>query len=86
MQFVRLVLIGFVLLGVVYICVTLYSRSVRRERLEDWWDETPTPNITREEYIADGMARYESGLRKKLIWLVFVIPLIVVGTIIYFIN
>jgi ABC-type molybdate transport system permease subunit len=32
------------------------------------------------------MAKYESGLRKKLILLVFVIPPVVVGTIIYFIN
>jgi len=42
--------------------------------------------MSREEYIADGMAKYEAGLRKKLIWLIFVIPPIVVGTIIYVIN
>ncbi|WP_296419997.1 hypothetical protein [Pseudooctadecabacter sp.] len=86
MGFVRLVLGGFVILGVIYICVTLYSRSVRREKLENWWDEAPVDGMTREAYIADGMAKYEAGLRKKLIWLIFVIPPIVVGTIIYFIN
>lgn len=86
MSFVRLVLGGFVVLGVIYICVSLYSRSVRREKLENWWDEDPKEGTTREAYIAEGMAKYESGLRKKLIWLIFVIPPIVVGTIIYFIN
>jgi len=40
----------------------------------------------RESFIDDGMAMYESGLRKKLILLVFVIPPFVVGTIIYLIN
>ncbi|AGI73472.1 hypothetical protein OA238_c35030 [Octadecabacter arcticus 238] len=85
-MFVRLILGGVVILGVVYICVTLYSRSVRREKLEDLWDKEPVEGTTREAYIADGMAQYESGLRKKLILLVFVIPPLVVGTIIYFIN
>jgi hypothetical protein len=85
-MFVRLILGGFVILGVVYICVTLYSRSVRREKLEDSWDQEPVEGTTREAYITDGMAEYESGLRKKLILLVFVIPPLVVGTIIYFIN
>ncbi|SLN56354.1 hypothetical protein [Pseudooctadecabacter jejudonensis] len=86
MQFVRLVLGGFVILGVIYICVSLYSRSVRREKLENWWDEAPVDGMTREAYIAEGMAKYEVGLRRKLIWLIFVIPPLVVGTIIYFIN
>ena len=85
-MFVRLILGGFVILGVVDICVTLYSRSVRREKLEDSWDQEPVEGTTREAYITDGMAEYESGLRKKLILLVFVIPPLVVGTIIYFIN
>lgn len=86
MGFVRLVLGGFVVLGVIYICVSLYSRSVRREKLEGWWEEAPVDGMTRDAYIAEGMAKYEAGLRKKLIWLIFVIPPIVVGTIVYFIN
>lgn len=86
MQFVRLVIGGFLALAVVYVCVSLYSRSVRREKLEDWWDEDPVEGMTREAYIADGMAKYESGLRKKLILLIFVLPPVVVGTIISFIN
>lgn len=86
MQFVRLIIGGFVVLTVVYICVSLYSRSVRREKLEDWWEEEPVEGLTRDDYIAEGMAKYENGLRKKLILLIYVIPPIVVGTIIYFIN
>lgn len=89
MAFVRLVIFGFLILAAVYFCISLYSRSVRREKLEREWDETPPEGATpdmRASFIADGMAVYESGLRKKLILLVFVVPPLVVGTIIYFIN
>mgnify|MGYP000398008637 CR=1 FL=1 len=86
MQFVRLVGFGFLFLTVLYVCITYYSRSVRREKLEDWWDEEPVEGTTRDAYIKEGMVKYESGLRKKLILLIFVIPPIVVGTIVYFVN
>lgn len=85
-MFVRLVVFGFLVLMVIYLCITVYSRSVRREKLEDWWAAEPVEGMTREAYIAEGMAKYESGLRKQLIWLVFIIPPVVAGTIIYFIN
>ncbi|MCW1950428.1 MAG: hypothetical protein KIH44_003555 [Octadecabacter sp.] len=89
MQFVRLVVFGFLILSVLYLCITLYSRSVRREKLEDEWDGNPPEGATpelRASFVKDGMAKYESGLRKKLILLVFIIPPFVIGTIIYFIN
>ena len=86
MQFVRLVVFGFAILTVLYVCITYYSRSVRREKLENWWEDEPVEGKTREAYITEGMAKYESGLRKRLIWLVYITPPIVIGTIIYFIN
>lgn len=85
-MFIRLVVFGFLALCVIYLCITVYSRSVRREKLENWWAEEPVEGMTREDYIAKGMAEYESGLRKQLILLVFVIPPVVAGIIIYFIN
>lgn len=89
MAFVRLVVFGFLILTVFYLCISLYSRSVRREKLEKEWEANPPEGATpdmRADFIASGMMVYESGLRKKLILLVFVIPPLVVGTIIYFIN
>lgn len=86
MQFVRLVVFGFVILTVLYVCITYYSRSVRREKLENRWEDSPVEGMTRDDYIAKGMAKYESGLRKKLIVLVYIIPPIIIVTIIYFIN
>ncbi len=89
MAFFRLVFFGYLALALLYYCISLYSRSVRREKLEKEWEETAPADATpdmRASFIASGMAVYESGLRKKLILLVFIIPPLVVGTIIYLIN
>ena len=85
-MFIRLIVFGFLALCVIYLCITMYSRSVRREKLENRWAAEPVEGMTREDYIAKGMAEYEGGLRKQLILLVFVIPPVVAGIIIYFIN
>ena len=37
MGFVRLLVFGFLALSVVYLSISVYSRSVRREKLEDAW-------------------------------------------------
>ena len=85
----RLTAIGFVVLTVVYISVSLYSRSVRRERLERRWTERHGDNgpiEDRAEFIHRGLRRYDRSVRRKLILLVYVIPVIGVATIIYVVN
>ena len=86
----RLMVFGFIALSVVYLLVSLYSRSVRREKLEKAWDTDPAregaATADRDAYIKSGMTVYESGLRKKLIWLVYVIPAVVVMATVYLVN
>ncbi len=87
--FVRLFAFGFVALTVLYICVSIYSRSVRREKLEKRWDADPpegADDAARDAYIEKGMKDYEGGLRRKLIWLVYVIPTAVVLALLYLTN
>ncbi len=86
MAFLRLVVFGFVALGVIYLSISLYSRSVRREKLEKAYDENPVEGITREAYVEQGVAAYNKSFRPKLIGLVFVVPPIVVAAIVYIIN
>ncbi|MGQ0566429.1 MAG: hypothetical protein ACT4OK_15355 [Gemmobacter sp.] len=81
----RLMLMAAVLLGVVYLLVSVYSRSVRRERLEKRFDAGDVPG-DRDAYIEAGMRAYETGLRKRLIWLVIILPLAAVAVTIYFVN
>jgi len=86
MGLVRLVVFGFVGLSIVYALIWFYSRSVRREKLENSWDENPqegADNEARDAYIKQGMEEYHSSLRPKLILLVYIIPMIfVIGLLI----
>ena len=81
----RLAVFGFLGLSVIYVLMSIYSRSLRREALEKEFDAGGIEG-DRDAYIAEGMARYEHGLRKKLIWLVYIIPMIVICTLIYILN
>ena len=86
----RAAVLGFVLLTVVYVLVSIYSRSVRREKLEKAWDSDPAregaAKDERDAYIEAGMQAYQRGLRRKLIWLVYVIPMVVVLATVYAVN
>lgn len=81
----RLALMGFVGLSVIYVLVSIYSRSVRRERLEERW-EAEQIGGDREEFMRAGLAEYDGSVRRKLILGVYVVPVIVIGTLIYAIN
>lgn len=72
---VRLAVVGLIVLTVVYICLSWYSKSVRREKLEIEFDAGGVEG-DRDEFIAKGLKEYDSSLRKKLIWGVYIIPII----------
>lgn len=89
MSFVRLVVFGFLALSVIYLSLSVYFRSVRRENLEDDWAENhPTggDQSDRDDYIDRGMKEYSGSIRKKLILLVYIIPLIAIAVIQYLTN
>ncbi len=85
MGILRMAVIGFVVLTVFYVLLSVYSRSVRREKLEKEWDEEVKTG-DRDAYIEKGMAEYEGSLRRKLIVLVYVIPVLLVIGMLYVIN
>ncbi|MEO5615970.1 MAG: hypothetical protein ABIR04_13750 [Cypionkella sp.] len=81
----RAAILGFVLLSVVYVLVSIYSRSVRREKLEKKFDAGGIEG-DRDAYIEAGMQAYQKGLRHRLLWLVYIIPAVVVSATVYFVN
>lgn len=83
--FLRLAFIGFVVLTVIYICLSLYSRAVRRDKLEAEWEEHDM-TVDMETYIDEGLKNYDTSLRRKLILGVYVIPITLVSAVIYFTN
>jgi hypothetical protein len=76
---------GFIGLTVIYVLVAIYSRSVRREKLEKKFDAGGIEG-DRDTYIAEGMQAYEHGLKRRLLWLVYIIPTVVVVVTVYFVN
>ncbi|MFA7432170.1 MAG: hypothetical protein WCZ72_00505 [Gemmobacter sp.] len=82
---IRLALLGFVALTVLYVLVWLYARSLRRERLEQRW-EAKGRHGDRAAYVRRGMQQYERSLRRRLLWLVYIIPAMLVVTIVYLLN
>lgn len=81
----RLMVIGFLVLSVVYICLSLYSRAVRRDKLEKEWDEEIQQG-DRETFVKAGLRDYDGSLRRKLILGVYIVPLTVISVIIYLTN
>ena len=70
MGFVRLVVFGFIALSVIYFAISIYSRSIRREKLEDSWAEQNPGSEdmqARAEYVQAGLVEYNTGIRPKLI-------------------
>ena len=81
----RLLVIGFLVLSVVYICVSLYSRAVRRDKLEAEWDEDIKTG-DRDAFVEAGLKEYDGSLRRKLILGVYIVPLTIIYVIIYLTN
>jgi hypothetical protein len=86
----RLAFFLYIGLTIAYFVTAIYSRSVRREKLEKEWDTDParedTPKAERTAFIEDGMLHYEKGLKKRLLWLIYIIPTIAFAATIYFVN
>ncbi|MEZ5887922.1 MAG: hypothetical protein R3D56_13730 [Paracoccaceae bacterium] len=85
----RLLVFAFIGLSVFYLLLGAYWRSLRRESLEKQWDAAPPEGqgqTERAAFIAKGMAAYERGLKKKLLWLVYIIPMILIVIIAYVQN
>ncbi len=86
----RLAFFLYVGLTIAYFLTAIYSRSVRREKLEEAWDTDPAregaPAEERAAFIEAGMVDYETGLKKRLLWLIYIIPTLGFVATIYFVN
>lgn len=83
----RLVVFGLIVMTLVYWLLLVYARSVRRERLEKEYDTGSLDGDAlghRDAYIAQGMAEYEHGLKRKLLWLVYIVPTGTVLVLVWF--
>lgn len=82
---IRLLLLLFIGLTVVYAAVSLYSREVRRAKLKQRWKQKGLTG-DRKAFIQRGLHQYDRSFRRRLILLVYIIPLGAIALLIYVIN
>lgn len=86
----RLAFFMYVGLTIIYFVTSIYSRSVRREKLEKEWDTDPAregvPQDERRAFIEAGMVAYDKGLKRRLLWLIYIVPTAGFLATIYFVN
>ena len=81
----RLLIVGLIVLTALYFGLSWYFRAEHRRRMEDDWKAAGRPG-TREAYVEAGMEQYQQSLRRRLIWLVYIVPVTTVIVIIYVTN
>ena len=84
--FARLLLIEAVLAALSYWLVRLYVTSRKRETLEKAWDEGAGGDLERDAFIEAGMTAFAQGWLRRALWLVVLVPYLVVGALIWFVN
>ena len=83
----RLFLVLFVGLTVVYVSVSLWSRQVRKGKLRAAWDAGDREyGDDKDLYVKRGLEDYDDSFRRKLILLVYIVPVAVIAYIIYVVN
>ncbi|MGH1331070.1 MAG: hypothetical protein ACRBBK_09325 [Paracoccaceae bacterium] len=82
---IRLAVFGFLAVGVIYLMVSFYSRSVRKEKLEKKWAETGSIG-DRDDFVKAGLKAYDGSLRRKALLLIFIVPVVVIGVMLYVTN
>lgn len=83
------ILVGFIVQSIAYLLVSRYELSVHREALEKEYDNS-TPESrdgpARTEYIEMGLREYRQSLSRKLLVLIYIIPMIAVAVTAYVVN
>lgn len=69
----------------VYAFLAISARLRQRRRLQAEWEEAGQPGA-RDDFVDQGMDVYEDTLRYKLLLAIYVVPWVVLATIVYWVN
>ena len=86
----RMIILWLVVLPLVHWVVARYYRSLRREALEKEWDTDPANEgrlpDERAAFIEGGMEAWRHSFRRRMILLVYIVPLVVAAVTVYLVN
>ncbi len=74
-----------IVLTVLYVGVSIYSRWVRRGKLIAHWDKKGLTG-DRDAFVQRGLQKYDASFRRKLILGIYIVPLGVIAILIYVTN
>lgn len=81
----RLLIILLFIQTVLYVVLLSRARFRHRRRLEREWHETSGESEI-DAYIEQGMADYETSLRRHLLYGIYIVPLALVAFLVYATN
>jgi len=79
---VRNIIVIIFILSVIYVLLSTSGRLRQRKRLNSEF-KAKKIEIPKEDFIAKGMTKYDRSMRPKLFLFIFIIPIIVIGTLIF---
>ena len=82
---IRFLIPLLIILTVIYVGLSIYSRLVRRRKLIAHWEKKGLDG-DRDAFLERGMRQYDNSFRKKLLLGVYVIPLGAIALLIYITN
>ena len=85
MGFLRVLVGFFILLLAIYLLLSVVLRLRERRRLAEEW-EAGDRLVERDIHMREGMADYDHSLRKRLLWLVIVLPMAGLLLLLYVLN
>ncbi len=85
MAFLRVIGLFFLFLVALHVILRLVLRLSERRRLAAEWEEGAREG-DREAFIRAGMEDYDRSLRKRLLWLVVILPMAGLLALLYVLN
>ncbi|NPD13851.1 hypothetical protein HOY34_01385 [Xinfangfangia sp. D13-10-4-6] len=82
---IRLAFFMLIGLTIAYFLTSVYVRSLRRERLEKHWAAKELGG-DRDAFVERGMLAWEKGLKRRLLWLIYIIPMVAMSAIFFIVN
>jgi len=83
--FGRMAILLLICLTVVYVCLYFYWRSGVKMRLEEDWVHAGRPG-NREDWVDERIAPHSARVRRWLIGLVYVLPIVGLSVVVYVTN
>ncbi len=87
LPWLRNIILIFLVLSLIYAVLRFTSRYTRRQKLISEYEAGPKEasqkDTSQEVYVAAGLKKYDKSLRPKLFVFVFLIPIMIMGVLIY---